>query len=64
MRRLLRPPVSDPRLSEILQELSALKYQGWFRSSVVVRMPGSVIEDMRTICGELEERRRRARAHD
>lgn len=48
MQRLLRPPVSDARLSEILQELS----RGF--------VSPAMIEDLRTVCVELEERRRRA----
>jgi hypothetical protein len=48
-RRPIRPPVSDERLSEILDMLS----RG-------LGMSPSLTEDIRTICVELEERRRRA----
>jgi hypothetical protein len=47
--RPIRPPVSDERLSEILDALS----RG-------LGVSPAFTEDLRTICVELEERRRRA----
>jgi len=53
MKRPIRPPVSDERLSVLLEWLTEVNRPGR-------QIEPDIVEDLRSVCVELEERRRHA----